>query len=109
VVLELTPPGLVRRGVAEALELTGQRDASYAGHRLGNGRLTSAVDTVPFTLWCAAVHPDGFEAALRACVEAGGDVDTTGAIVGGILGARLGAGAVPGRWTVEALPKWFGA
>ncbi|MER5638958.1 ADP-ribosylglycohydrolase family protein [Kitasatospora sp. NPDC002227] len=108
--LELTPAGRVRGGVAEALELTSQRDPEYAGHRLGNGRRTSAVDTVPFTLWCAATHPDDLEGALRACAAAGGDVDTTCAIVGGILAARLGAGAVPGRWKqlVEALPEWVG-
>ncbi|AUG80561.1 hypothetical protein CFP65_5881 [Kitasatospora sp. MMS16-BH015] len=107
-VLALTPAGKVRDCVAEALELTVRPDAAYAAHRLGNGRLTSAVDTVPFALWCAATHPDSYERALWATASAGGDVDTTCAIVGGILAARLGTEGIPAAWraAVEPLPDW---
>ena len=48
-------------------------------------------------LW-AAVTPLGFESALRQIVEAGGDTDTNGAVVGAVLGARYGASAIPQRW-----------
>ena len=48
-------------------------------------------------LW-AAVTPLGFEAALRDIVEAGGDTDTNGAVVGAVLGARYGVSGIPGRW-----------
>ncbi len=39
-----------------------------------------------------------FEFALRRIIEAGGDTDTNGAIVGAILGARFGLAAIPERW-----------
>jgi ADP-ribosylglycohydrolase len=40
----------------------------------------------------------GFEEALIAVVNLGGDADTTGAVAGGLLGAHYGATAVPARW-----------
>jgi ADP-ribosylglycohydrolase len=41
--------------------------------------------------------PD-FETGLRSVIEAGGDADTTGAVAGGMLGARFGVQALPRRW-----------
>ncbi|GEM30053.1 hypothetical protein NN3_10600 [Nocardia neocaledoniensis NBRC 108232] len=51
------------------------------------------------------------ELAITACVEAGGDADTTAAIVGGIVAARTGIGGeggVPAGWLEarEELPDW---
>jgi len=105
---ELTPEGRVRSGVAEARELLGRPHAEYAAHRLGNGRRVSAADTVPFALWCAARHLDDFAEALWACASVGGDVDTTCAIVGGIVAARVGTAGIPAAWRAacEALPGW---
>ena len=54
-------------------------------------------------LW-AAVTPLGFAEALRQVVEAGGDTDTNGAVVGAVLGARYGASAIPGRW-IDVVPE----
>ncbi len=39
-----------------------------------------------------------FEAALIQTVVKGGDTDTNGAITGALLGAALGADAIPRRW-----------
>ncbi|WP_308191752.1 ADP-ribosylglycohydrolase family protein [Kitasatospora humi] len=107
-VIELTPAGRVRDAIGEALELAKQPHVELAAHRLGNGRNVSAYDTGPFTLWCAARHLDDFAAGLRATASAGGDVDTTCAIVGGILSARLGVAGIPQEWSaaVEQLPDW---
>jgi ADP-ribosylglycohydrolase len=107
-VLERTPAGRVRDGVGEALALLDQPHVELAAHRLGNGRRVSAVDTVPFTLWCAARHLTDYQAALWATASAGGDVDTTCAIVGGIVAARVGAEGIPLAWRdhVEPLPAW---
>ena len=41
---------------------------------------------------------EDFESGLRKAVEAGGDTDTNGAIVGAVLGARFGHAAIPERW-----------
>lgn len=104
-VLEHTPQGLVRDGIGEARQLLTVSDPLLAAHVLGNGRQVSAHDTVPFTLWAAAHHLDDFERAFWTTASAGGDVDTTCAIVGGIVGARTG---VPSGWmrSVESPPSW---
>lgn len=108
-VLGLTPPGRVHDGVAEARMLAGRPDPEFAAYRLGNGRLVSAADTVPFALWCAARHPDDYERALWTAASVGGDVDTTCAIVGGVVGARVGRDGVPAVWrrAREPLPGWL--
>lgn len=46
----------------------------------------------------AFARTDGFEAALIEVVNRGGDADTTGAILGYIVGALYGAKAIPPRW-----------
>ncbi|MFJ8474444.1 ADP-ribosylglycohydrolase family protein [Kitasatospora sp. NPDC094011] len=42
---------------------------------------------------------DGFERALTAAVDLGGDTDTVAAVTGGLAGARYGLAAIPPRWT----------
>ena len=54
-------------------------------------------------LW-AAVTPLGLEPALMQIVEAGGDTDTNGAVVGAVLGARYGASEIPQRW-LDCVPE----
>jgi ADP-ribosylglycohydrolase len=114
----LTPwlvDGQVTRGINRAAQLL---DATVtvgeAAYVLGNGSRVTAQDTVPFTLWVAATRLDDYPAAVTACVEAGGDVDTTAAIVGGIVAAYTGVGdrpwtrGVPQDWLDrrEPLPAW---
>ncbi|MCT7356590.1 ADP-ribosylglycohydrolase family protein [Streptomyces sp. 15-116A] len=41
---------------------------------------------------------DGFEAAIRAAIDLGGDTDTVAAVTGGLAGAVYGIGSVPDRW-----------
>lgn len=54
-------------------------------------------------LWAAGT-PLPFESALRQVVEAGGDTDTNGAVVGAVLGARYGEAAIPPRW-LDCVPE----
>ncbi len=49
-------------------------------------------------LFCALCHPDDFRAGVLAAVNHGGDSDSTGAIAGNILGAKLGKAAIPQKW-----------
>lgn len=99
-VLDHLGGGEVRRGVERARRLRG-RSTAEAAYELGNGSRSIAQDTVPFALWVAATHADDYEAAIRACVEAGGDMDTTAAIVGGVVATRTG---VPENWTARREP-----
>jgi ADP-ribosylglycohydrolase len=53
------------------------------------------VPTVLAALWAVTRFPASWSAAVAAAIGLGGDVDTLGAIVGGLMGARLGLGSVP--------------
>ncbi|WP_278262379.1 ADP-ribosylglycohydrolase family protein [Nocardia sp. AG03] len=109
--------GRTADGVRRARTLLG-RSVAEAAYELGNGASVSAQDTVPFTLWAAATHLTDYPAAITACVEAGGDVDTTAAIVGGIVAAHTGIDTggtessarrgIPRAWLSarEPLPSW---
>ncbi|GAB3152929.1 ADP-ribosylglycohydrolase family protein [Micromonospora sonneratiae] len=107
--------GQVGRGIRRARELLG-RDVEEAAYKLGNGSQVTAQDTVPFCLWVAATHLDDYPAAVTSCVRVGGDIDTTSAIVGGIvaaytgIGERAGVRGVPRDWLAarEPLPDWLG-
>jgi ADP-ribosylglycohydrolase len=97
-----TPPGETRDGIARALALPASTDIPSAVAVLGNGSRVSAMDTVPFALWCAARHLDDFVEAMWQTVSGLGDRDTTCAIVGGIVAA---AGApVPEDWRAAREP-----
>jgi ADP-ribosylglycohydrolase len=53
------------------------------------------VPTVLAALWCLLRQPDSWPGAVASAIRLGGDVDTLGAIVGALLGARLGLAAIP--------------
>jgi ADP-ribosylglycohydrolase len=98
--------------VASRLRLVADRtfalEPSWIAGEVGCGGQISAQDTVPYAIWCAARHLDNLEEALWATASAGGDVDTTCAIAGGIVAARTGTGAIPVDWlqACEPLPAW---
>jgi ADP-ribosylglycohydrolase len=98
----------VKTGIVRARRLLGV-SVEQAAYELGNGSRVLAFDTVPFTLWVAASRIEDFPAAVHACIEAGGDVDTTAAIVGGIVATYTGLGpsGVPAAWLDrrEPLPR----
>ncbi|HEX8464097.1 MAG TPA: ADP-ribosylglycohydrolase family protein [Abditibacterium sp.] len=54
--------------------------------------------TVPVVIQVFLRFPNDFRGALEEIVSLGGDTDSTAAILGGILGARLGAEAIPRDW-----------
>jgi ADP-ribosylglycohydrolase len=110
-VLQRVPPGRVHHGVWAARGLAHVPSPKIAVHELGNGRYTGAHDTVPFALWAAARNLNDYEQAIWTTASTGGDVDTTCAIVGGIVAAHVGAEGLPASWQAacEPLPVWAGA
>ncbi|MDF3292347.1 MULTISPECIES: ADP-ribosylglycohydrolase family protein [Streptomyces] len=107
-VIDLVPRSAVHAGLRRARDMLDYADVGTVAAVLGCGRRTSAHDTVPFALWAAARNLDDFERALWTTARAGGDVDTTCAIVGGVLAARQ-SGAAPAEWQrrTEPLPDWL--
>ena len=106
-----TAPGHVRDGLERAVRLVA-RSPAEAAYELGNGARAMARDTVPFALWVAARHLADYPAAVTSCVAAGGDIDTTAAIAGGVVAAYTGVGTpggVPADWLAarEPLPAWL--
>jgi ADP-ribosylglycohydrolase len=61
--------------------------------------------TVPLALYCWLRHPGDFRQAVEEVIALGGDADSTGAVLGGIAGATLGAGGIPGEW-LDGLLEW---
>jgi ADP-ribosylglycohydrolase len=108
-VLEHLVDSRVSAGIRRAVALLGA-GVGEAAYELGNGARVLAQDTVPFTLWAAATFLHDYPAAILACMEAGGDVDTTASIVGGVVATftGTGAGGIPSSWLTarDPLPKW---
>lgn len=103
-VTDLTPPSEVRDRVERARDLDLESPVEIAASRLGNGSEISAQDTVAFCIWAAARNLDDYEEAMWTTVSALGDRDTTCAIVGGILGGRLGRDSIPELWLERREP-----
>ena len=105
--IALVPRSAVGAGLRRARDMLDYDDATTVAAVLGSGRRTSAHDTVPFALWSAARGLGDYERAFWTTAQVGGDVDTTCAIVGGVVAAGA-ASAPPARWLerTEALPAW---
>ncbi|WP_043664643.1 ADP-ribosylglycohydrolase family protein [Streptomyces xylophagus] len=104
------PESDVRSGLLVAANFSERTSVRHAASVLGSGTLISAPDTVPYSLWSAAGHPDDLPEALWQTVAGWGDRDTTCAIAGGVVAARTGTGDIPADWREarEAIPAWSG-
>ncbi len=107
-VIPHVPESEVRSKLCRARDLSPGGSIWAAIDVLGNGSRVSAQDTVPFVLWCAGQYLDNFEEALWLTASGLGDVDTTCAMVGGIVAAYTGTEGIPLEWRQarESLPSW---
>lgn len=97
-VIALVPKSAVGAGLRRARDMLDYGDAATVAAVLGCGRRTTAHDTVPFALWSAARALRDYETAFWTTAQVGGDVDTTCAIVGGVIAAgKAGAPRPSGR------------
>lgn len=65
-------------------------------HALGGGWVGD--EALAIAVYSCLKHPDDPKAALISAVNHSGDSDSTGAIAGNILGAKLGLSALPQDW-----------
>lgn len=107
-ILPVVPTSEVRRKIRWARDLSAAASVEAVVSLLGNGTGLSAQDTVPFVLWCAGEQLNSYEQALWLTASGFGDVDTTCAMVGGIVALFCGAEGIPAAWKQarEPLPNW---
>jgi ADP-ribosyl-[dinitrogen reductase] hydrolase len=61
--------------------------------------------TVPACLFCWLANPQDFRTAVEQVVIAGGDADSTGAIVGALAAISAGSESIPIEW-VRGITEW---
>jgi ADP-ribosylglycohydrolase len=61
--------------------------------------------TVPVVIQSWLRYPDAYEQAIPAIIACGGDTDTTAALLGSIVGARVGKNGIPPAW-LNGLWEW---
>jgi ADP-ribosyl-[dinitrogen reductase] hydrolase len=61
--------------------------------------------TVPCVIQTWLRHQDDFGSGVQEIILAGGDTDTTAAILGGIIGARVGKAGIPLPW-LAGIIEW---
>ncbi len=108
-ILPYVPESEVKRKIFQARDFAVNTNIYAVVNQLGNGSNISAQDTVPLVLFCAGEYLDNYEEALWLTASALGDVDTTCAIVGGIVASYTGSDAIPALWrqSLEPLPDWY--
>lgn len=102
-VLEHTPVGQTREGLEAALALPPDTSIERAVRVLGNGSKVTAPDTVPLTIWLIDRQPRDLPRILWCVLEAGGDIDTIGAMVGGVV-ALFAPRSIPQAWLAAREP-----
>lgn len=63
------------------------------------------IPTVLAALWVVMKHPNSWSDAVSEVIGLGGDVDTLGAIVGGLMGAKLGISSIPNHLIQHLVKK----
>ena len=100
-IIPFMPDGITKSRVELAMKVPPD-EFWDAVKQLGTGNEVSSQDTVPFCLWIAAYHLGRYEDALWNTIKGMGDVDTTCAIVGGIV--ALSVPEVPASWLLRREP-----
>jgi ADP-ribosylglycohydrolase len=100
-------PGLLRN--LEAVRgsvVTGRPTADFV-LEIGLDRgVTGFIEhTVPVGVHAWLSHPTDYRSAVSAGIACGGDTDTVAAIVGGIVGARVGKAGIPAEW-LQGVWEW---
>jgi ADP-ribosylglycohydrolase len=88
---------LIQKAVESVL--AGQSTADFAKTLgLQKGISGYIYHTVPMVIQVWLKNQDNYQAAIIDIIRCGGDTDTTAAIVGGIIGARVGQAGIPAQW-----------
>jgi ADP-ribosylglycohydrolase len=107
-ILPHIPKSDVRQNCLTAQALPNGLSIDEVVLKIGNGSKITAQDTVPYVLYCAGENLHDFENAFWMTASGGGDVDTTCAMVCGIVAVSVGGDKLPTEWLNrrEPLPDW---
>ncbi len=95
---------LIEKAVESAAD--GQPTGGFAqALGLRNGVSGYVYHTVPVVLHAWFTHQADYRGGIVDIVRCGGDTDTTAAILGGIIGARVGKHGIPADW-LDRLKDW---
>lgn len=72
---------------------------------LSRGVTGYVLHTVPVALHSWLSHPENYRQAVTNVIRCGGDTDTTAAIVGALVGCRVGVDGIPTEW-VHRMSDW---
>lgn len=95
---------LIRRAAA-SVDAGQPTEAFAADLGLRGGVSGYVMHTIPVVLHAWLRFPDDYASAVRTVIRCGGDTDTTAALVGGIVGARVGMEGIPEAW-LNGLAEW---
>ncbi len=96
--------GLLSKAVASAD--AGETTSDFANSfGLNQGITGYTYHTVPVVIQTWLRHQTDFRAGVQEIVRCGGDTDTTAAILGGLIGARIGKQGIPSKWLTQ-LWEW---
>ena len=91
---------------AAASAMRGDSTCQYAAENsMGNGVSGYTYHTVPAALHACMRYRGQYEQMIEELIRCGGDVDSTAAIAGGIVGTAIGPNALPERW-LAGLIEW---
>ncbi len=84
--------------IEKAIDLSQTNNAEDldAINQIGGGWV--AEEALAIAIYCAIKYENDFEKGVIAAVNHGGDSDSTGAIVGNILGTKLGINGIPHKY-----------
>ncbi len=107
-VLRFVPASTMSNRLRIASEIAPNTSTLAVASMLGSGPPISAQDSIPFVLWCAGQFLDDYEEALWQTASGLGAVNTTCAMVGGIVVLYAGVESIPTAWLErrEPLPSW---
>lgn len=102
------PGGELARRIRRAADSAnaGQPTEEFAADlNLGRGVSGFVLHGVPVILQAWLRFPDDYASAVQSVIRCGGDTDTNAALVGGIVGARVGPEGIPPAWRT-GLAEW---
>jgi len=91
-------PNLLALSPADATEAVARLGLPPDAHPDWPGISPFVIPSVVWSLYAFLASPDRYTQAIRTAISSGGDVDTTAAMTGAIVGGHVGLSGIPVAW-----------